>query len=258
MSRPKELYWFVEQANPPIEWLYTSADTKITYQLAEFLPIAIGHDEIESKNELSKSNLTVTVSLDEEMARRWLRSSTDAIVSLTIFSGDIDTAVTAVIWKGRLASVKPTDKSIQLIFESIFTSLRRPGLRRKYQATCPHVLYGNNCKAPKANFAFEAIPTVVNGIFLTVPYATEFADGWFTGGMIEGVDGVARFIVSHVGENIKLIRPLEGLEANQAITLYPGCDRLASTCESKFNNLLNIGSFPYIPIQNPFKGRSIV
>ena len=41
------------------------------------------------------------------------------------------------------------------------------------------------------------------------------------------------------------------------VTLYPGCDRSRSRCVARFNNLARKGSFPFIPIRNPFDGSSI-
>jgi hypothetical protein len=31
-------------------------------------------------------------------------------------------------------------------------------------------------------------------------------------------------------------------------TAYPGCDKTQNTCTSKFNNLVNFGGFPYVPV----------
>jgi len=42
------------------------------------------------------------------------------------------------------------------------------------------------------------------------------------------------------------------------VKIYPGCDRVRATCESKFDNLDNFGGFPWIPTKNPFGGSSIV
>jgi hypothetical protein len=42
------------------------------------------------------------------------------------------------------------------------------------------------------------------------------------------------------------------------VTLYPGCDRLAATCSSKFNNIENYGGFDFAPSKGPFEGNSLV
>lgn len=255
-------------------WTLTSADSDEVFNGDTYVSTAVGRDEVQSKNELSKANLTVTVSLDNPMGRRWLRTSVDAIVGLTLFVKDMETATTVVGWKGRLASVKPTEKSIQLIFESVFTSLRRPGLRQRYQRTCPHALYGPGCNVAKEDFAVSGQVTNVDGTSVTMPVAASFPNGWFTAGMIEAPDGTMRFITAHSGSTLTLIRPLDSLSnayANQGYgqaygygygglvaRIFPGCDRTTQTCKTKFNNLNNNGAFPFIPFKNPFSGSSIV
>lgn len=257
-----------------LTWTLTSADSDEAYNGDVYTSTAIGRDEVEQKNELSKANLTVTVSLDNEMGRRWLKTSVDAVVGLTVFRKDVDTGSVVVAWKGRLASVKPNEKSIQLIFESVFTSLRRPGLRQRYQRTCPHVLYGSGCNLSKEDFAVSGQVTNVSGKTVVFPAAASFPDGWFTAGMIEAPDGTMRFITAHSGQNLTLIRPLDSLSeafAKQGYgqgygygyggliaRIFPGCDRTTATCASKFNNLVNNGAFPFIPLKNPFGGSSIV
>ncbi len=257
-----------------IFWTYTSADTEETHNGELYLPLAIGRDESEQKNELSKANLTVTVSLDNEMGRRWLRTSLDAAVSFTLFSKDVSTGSVVVAWKGRLASVKPDEKSIKLMFESVFTSLRRPGLRQRYQRTCPHALYGPGCNVAKEDFAVSGQVTNVAGTSVTFPAAASFPNGWFTAGMIEAPDGTMRFITNHSGSTLTLIRQLDSLSeafAKQGYgqgygygygglvaRIFPGCDRTTQTCKDKFNNLNNNGAFPFIPLKNPMSGSSIV
>jgi uncharacterized phage protein (TIGR02218 family) len=269
--RLKELYRFVEG---PQVWTVTSADSDEVYNSETYSSITIGRDEIEQKNELSKANINVTVLLDNPMGRRWMNSILDTVVGLTLFSKDVDAGTTNVIWKGRLVSVKPELAAIKLAFESIFTSMRRPGLRGKYQRSCPHVLYGRGCNLDKDDFAVSSVITAVSGATVTATAAALQPDGWYNGGMIQGPDGALRFVLAHVGSTLTLIRSLDSVTegfANSgygngyglfygglAVNIYPGCDRTKETCKNKFNNLDNNGSFPFMPLKNPMAGSSIV
>lgn len=271
MSKPKELYRFTEGSQV---YTLTSADADEPYNGEVYTSTTIGRDESEQKNELSKANINVTVPLDNEMGRRWMKSILDTVVGLTIFSKDLDTGNVVVIWKGRLSSVKPDQASIKLVFESVFTSLRRPGLRGKYQRSCPHVLYGRGCNLDKSDFAVNSIITAVDGVSVTATSAALQPDGFYNAGMIEGPDGALRFIVKHAGTQLTLIRPLESLAEGLAndgygngygmaygqftANIYPGCDRTKETCLSKFSNLDNYGGYPFIPLENPMAGSSIV
>jgi uncharacterized phage protein (TIGR02218 family) len=261
LSKPRELYRFVEGATV---WTLTSSDTSVTYNSETYTPEAISRTEAESKNELSKSNIQIKMDLDNVMARRWLTENVDAVVSLTLFSQDDGTTI--VRWKGRLTSIKPESSTITLIFESIFTSLRRPGLRLKFQRTCPHTHYGRGCNLNKEDWDVSGTVSAVSETTVVMAVAGGYANGYFTAGMIEAPDGTLRFITNHVGTTLTLIRKVQSIldtfasvgPGVMSLRIFPGCDRTKETCSAKFNNLPNNGSCPFIPLKNPFSGSSIV
>lgn len=253
----KELYKIVEGGNV---WNLTSSDQSEVFGGDTFTPYVIGRNEVENKNELSRANIEVSFNIDSTIARRWLNGVTDTNVSITIWSKQDSTY--SVIWKGSLAGVKPDIKAITLIFENVLTSLRRAGLRARYQRSCRHVLYGRGCQVNKELFAVNGTATAVVSNVVTVAAAASYADQYFRGGMIEAPGGTLRFIVSHVGNQITLIRPIKSLTdavsiAPTAVRLFPGCDRSLTVCNGTFNNLPNNGSFPFIPLRNPFSGVSL-
>jgi hypothetical protein len=80
-------------------------------------------------------------------------------------------------------------------------------------------------------------------------------DGYYSGGMIE-IGSVLKYIIASQGATLTLMQPLGvNIDSNgSAATLYPGCAHNLSDCQTKFNNLLNYGGFPWIPgdRNNPF------
>lgn len=269
MSKPKELYRFVEGSNV---WTVTSADAEELYNSELYVCESIGRNQVESKNEMSRANIEVSFDIDSVIARRWLKSIIDEVVTLSIFSKDESSV--SVVWKGRLSSVKPTISEIVLVFESVFTSLRRPGLRARYQRNCPHVLYGRGCNLNKDDFAVSGQVTQASENIVKMPIAATYPDGYFSAGMIEAPDGSLRFITNHTGDALTLIRSLDPLNkafaesgygtaygqyyGGVSARIFPGCDRTKEVCKEKFNNLANNGGFPFIPLKNPFGGSSIV
>lgn len=257
--KPVEFFRFVMGSEV---WTYTSADYPITYNDELYGPVSIGRGQMEAKNELSKASLEVKVDIYNPLARILLRSVNEEVLTLTLF---VQTDVTTgTAWKGRLSSLKPTGSQLIMVFESVFTSLRRPGLRARYQKTCRHALYGRGCNLALASFATAGTATAVSGSVVTVTEAAGFADGYFTGGMLRGPDNILRWVLSHTGDSITLSRPLDSigeaiaLSGTASVTLYPGCDHNRETCRVKFNNLDNYGGFPWIPSKNPMGGSSIV
>lgn len=266
MATLTELYRFNEQGSDEV-WTYTSGDEEITYDAGEgdetYAPISISRTGVETKNEMARANIDVKLSLTNPAAIRWLSDNGEKIVSLTIFERRRSGAF-AVVWKGRLAGIIPELDAIKLRMESIFTSLRRPGLRARYQRSCRHALYGRGCTLDAEAFAIAGTLTALDGATAIVSGAEAFADGYLTGGMLRSPDGVLSYIVNHTGSTIllqrasfSLITAVEG-GLPVAVTLYPGCSHDRATCATKFDNLLNYGGFDFIPQKNPMGGSSIV
>ncbi len=255
--KPVELYRFVQDG---VITTLTSADRSSEYNAETYEPETMGRSRINSSGELSKANLEVTMSLNSSHAQGWMSMTSERSLVLTVFS-KTDSGVT-VIWKGRMSGITPQTSDIKFTFESIFTSLRRPGLRARYTRTCRHAVYFGACGLDKADYAVVGEATDVDGLVITVPSASGAPAGDYFTGMLE-YEGVFRLVTAHAGTSIKLSRPIAALSAALAVgpvnvTLYPGCDRSRARCKARFNNLANNGSFPFQPPRNPFDGSSIV
>lgn len=244
-------------------WTLTSADEKQTYGGEIYRAVPIGRSGTEQKNSLSRANLDVRLPLGFPLCQFLMTSLYDQVVTLTLFindDGDVSTA-----WKGRLVTLEPEKTHLTLSFESIFTSLRQPGLRGRFQRTCRHALYHRGCNLDLEDFANAATVTTMAGPLMTVPEAAAQEDGYWLGGIIRAADGALGFITGHDGDQItvqrmpySLIEQFDTEGAGTAVTLYPGCDHARLTCKNKFNNLLNYGGFDWIPQKNPMGGSSII
>lgn len=264
MSNPIDLYRIVMGSQV---WTLTPIDTDQYYDAGSgterYVSTTLGRGQIEQKAEINKASVDVNLPLDHSLAVNLLSSFSEQILTLTIFTdrdGQVETT-----WKGRLASLKPDDPFITLTFESIFTSLRRPGLRAHFMRSCRHALYGRGCNLDPEDFAVDATLNAIVGTTLTVPEAALQPNGFYLGGMVRAPDGTLGYVVTHVGSALTLQRvpyPLTTAFAASgpglAIKIYPGCDLSRTTCINKFNNLLNYGGFDWIPNINPMGGDSIV
>lgn len=262
MVTQTELYKFTEQGSSEV-WTYTSGDVDITYLSEDYTVTSISRTDIESRSELSRANLDITVPTNNPAAVRWLSDNGEKIVSLTIYERDTDGDYTTS-WKGRLVAVIPSMEDISLKFESIFTSLRRPGLRARYQKSCRHALYSTACGVDPEDFAFVSTILVRVDDRLIVSGADAYPAYYFRGGMLRVSDGTLHYIVEHIGADIYLQRysqsffTQEALGLPMAVTLYPGCGYDRATCNGRFSNVLNYGGFDFIPTKNPMGGSSIV
>lgn len=126
--------------------------------------------------------------------------------------------------------------------------------RNLIQTPCRHTLYDPNCTLVKTSFqqtnSVAAGSTRQNIILGTAashasPY---FAQGFLT--MTSGQNnGFTYAIKSQNGTTSILLAnamPLP-LAIGDTFTMYAGCDKTAVTCQTKFNNLINIGSMEFVP-----------
>lgn len=258
--RAVDLYLIVSAG---VTYRLTSAAKSQTHSGQTYTPVAIGRGGTQVRSELSKANLEVRIALGHPLADALLSSWSETVTTLTLFRKR--TTATETAWKGRLTAALPADDHVKMTFESIYTSLRRYGLRARFQKSCRHVLYGRGCTLNAADFAVAATLDAISGLVLTVPEAAGQPNGWYAGGMVAAPDGTLSYVSEHVGSSLRLNRVPSTLAAafavtgpGLAVTIYPGCAHNYQTCANKFANDDNYGGFDYIPTKNPMGGSSIV
>jgi uncharacterized phage protein (TIGR02218 family) len=256
-----ELFRFVEASTV---YTQTSGANDVVYGAETYSSAyPIGRTAVEQRKEMTRAGIELKASLDNPVAIRYLANPVDSVVTLTVFRQE--DGVTAVYWKGRLSGVRAGRKEVTLIFESVFTSLRRPGLRARYQRHCRHTLYARGCTLDAEDFVFNTTTDNVDNINIVVDSVDGAADNYYRGGMIRAPDESLRYILNQVGTTLTLTRPFETLQAAVeaaaptpvAVKIYPGCPHTLTACNTIFGNELNFGGFPWIPTKNPYGGSSI-
>jgi uncharacterized phage protein (TIGR02218 family) len=274
-GRPYFLYLFAEGAHL---WRFTSrasAWVSPAGAIAEetedliWAASAVSHGSILQSSDPRRVDLSVSFPLSDPFARRYLGPRGRAVTTLTIFRGHEQVPGEVVAhWKGRIVSARVAGRVITLRCESLFTSLRRDGIRARYQRLCRHALYAGGCRLDIERHFISASAVARAGLTVTVPATAGYPAGWFRGGVLRHA-GLMGFITGHSGAAITLAGRLPELEAaidasfatgpvSVPIELAPGCDLRRETCQGKFGNLLNYGGFPDIPGRNPFGGGSIL
>jgi len=261
-GKPVFLYEFIQGS---AVWRLTSAPYDIVWNALTWTASTISHSDVKQSNEMSKGNLDLSFAIDDPFASQFLGYAPDLITTMSIrrfHSGDPDSVV---YWRGRIAGSSAAGKTIKLNCESIFTSLRRSGLRARYQLSCRHALYMPGCNVNKALHLTTGLVASVSGATVDIPALSSDPPGWRIGGVLE-YGQYLRLITNQNGSVVTLSNPIKALTddfiVNGANTLsvntYPGCDRTRETCTNKFANWLNFGGFPWIPNKNPLGGSSIV
>lgn len=261
-----ELFKFVLDGTA---YTWTSGNEPVEHEGETYAPEPIARPGIEDTNQIQRANLKLQLPISNPLAQIYLRQIPDRQATATIFRKEDETVF--ALWKGRVAGTSAARQQMNLECESVYTSLRRTGARNRFQKLCRFVLYSRGCNLDRNDFKTTQEPdgADADGVAISVPAAALQPDGWFLGGMLE-FDAVFRFVVRHAGSTLTLQRKIEGLNAetltadgygnsygkwygNLVVSIFPGCDRLRTTCENKFDNLDNFGGFPWIPSKNPFE-----
>lgn len=238
---------------------FTDSIKPVQHNSETYQPASIIRDEISQSEDFAKAGLKLQFPRDNFFASQFIGFTPEHTTTVTIYRGAYPQGPFDHYWKGRVVSGKADGSVITLECESVFTSLKRPGLRARYERVCRHVLYSEGCAVNRAQYEVnDQIQTITKEVNFTMTgVVSNFSDGYFTGGLAESEDKTVRFITKHTGAVIEVARPFPRAAPGGRLKLLPGCDHIMSTCHNKFNNLDNFGGFAYIPTKNPFDGSPV-
>jgi len=255
-GRPVELYEFISGST---YYRYTSADGDVVYGGNTYTAAPIARGAVEATSETARLALEITCDRSLGVLSLFSTLPPDQVVAVTLRRLHAGDGEAIVLWMGRVLNVTWNNAAAEIHCESVYTSLKRTGLRRLYQKGCTHVIYESGCNVARASFKSTKTVATVSGVTVTFS-AIGVADNYFAGGYLEWVDGgvtYRRAIRQQLGGTVTISFPLPGLAASDSVDLYPGCDHTLATCIAKFSNGLNYGGQPYYPDKNPFNGVAI-
>jgi hypothetical protein len=244
----------------PTYFGYTDAEQEIVLDNITYAPIPIMRDPISASGTLDKSRLSLRMKRDVEFAELFRVYPPTQPVVLIILQGHLsdpdDPDEFLVCWTGRVLSVGREGDECVVSCEPISSSLRRPGLRRHYQLGCPHVLYGDQCRANKAAATTAGVVASISGTYVTLNpgwnglfSASDFIEGTMEWTVESGIE--RRKILSISGNTLLLSGLIRDLLVGGGVSTVLGCNHQTSHCSGLHNNILNFGGCPWIPTKNP-------
>ncbi len=257
-GRPVNLFLMRYGAMEDSYYAYTDATSDITHEGVTYQSVAITRGAIVVKGNMDKASMEVRMSMSLPAAELYRVYPPANIVTLTILQGHLGDPDNEflVVWAGRVTSGKRESPELVLSCEPHRTSMKRLALRRHYQYSCAHVLYGPHCRANKA-----AATTTRTVVAILGSMRIQLPVGWntmpvsnYVGGMIEWTtangEREVRSIIRISGEELTISGMLNGLEAGASVSVIRGCSRDLEGCGTH-NNVLNFGGCPFIPKKNP-------
>jgi len=268
-SEPVELYEFTVFG---VLRRFTSADRDITYQGHVWIHHeSLARNDIEDTGRTDQAFINVTAREDFEISALYDPYPTDVPVGLRIIRLQLgaDTDQARTTWVGLVASVSwPSIGFSQLRCEHFLSAFNRPGLRRKVQKNCQHLLYGPDCKADPAPHTTTITVSSVVGRTIYSPDLAALPAGWGNGGTLLWEFPVGRPFFrgtwNHVGDHFDVTYPVPGLVPGSVVTIRRGCNHSytitgtgsgateGGDCKTVFNNTPNYGGFQLFQGKNIF------
>lgn len=262
-GRPVEAYVFTVGGGRNIAYTNSTVGMIVPHDGAAIFcePIPINRGSIRSTGSTDSAELEITVPEDASILSEFESYPPSVVVQASVYRqqrGDTS-GEWKRLWMGRVTGIGVKNGQGVVGCESIAGVVVRPGLRRNFQYTCPHVLYGPACKAPRIPVNVTVASTDAAGtLFFSGENAfAPYEKDDFYGGVVEWtaageqqIRGIVRLDI--VDGNIRVV--LSGRSAvpvGAVLSFYRGCAHNTDDCRVKFNNILNYGGQPWIPTKNP-------
>lgn len=216
-------------------------------------------NELTYSQEIKKDDFTLLNFLKADADFAAVTGERDDPLRLTLRRGFVGVDEFIVVYKGALSTIVPHRTSVDLVFSSWSKALSRREDGFVATRQCPWRVYSSRCGLDQEAYASSGTVTAYDAGIVSIAAAAGEADGFFAGGLIR-FDGDQRMIVKHVGASLWLTGSFPRLAdavlsaGSAAVELFPGCDKSATTCRDRFNNIEHNGSFP-IMSDNPFTTR---
>lgn len=259
-----QLYKFVYGTDPSEYFAYTDHTEELTVDAITYEPVPIERDTIDSNGTLDKSELKVRIDVGTGLSELFRVYPPSDVVTLIMKQGHIGDPDSEflVVWAGRITASGRQGSMDELTGEPVSTSLRRVGLRRRYQFGCPHALYGPQCRADKPSKTVSSTIAAIAGATVTLAGGWEgaFPADKFAGGLLEwpapGGSTTRRTILRVTGDVLSLSGIPNDLAVSDAVDVVLGCNHKAyaeqdGDCLPLFNNINNYGGCLWIPLKNP-------
>ena len=158
-------------------------------------------------------------------------------------------------FRGTLGEIRRGGGAFQAELRGLTEALNRP-TGRLYQTTCSATLGDAACGIDTARLSTEVAAGETDGRSFRPTGLGTFDPRWFERGRLTVLTGEGRGLTGVVktdrkedgARTLELWSPIRAAIAPaDRIRLEPGCDKRATACRTKFDNLVNFRGFPFIP-----------
>lgn len=237
-----ELYEFERSGTT---YRYANGNTDVDFGGNTYTATTISCDRIPVTTEVFKASFSLSLPVNNELVVDILNNFTGNVTTLKIYRDEV------LWWTGRVTNARITKNKSTLKCESIFSSIRRAGLKQAFETSCRHTLYSDDCGADIATYtAYNCDVSDVNGNVITLPDAAGDDENYKLGVMKKGDEMTT--ILEKNGTEFTVIKNI-GIVAGDTVDISWGCPHTRYECMNRFDNVINFGGFPHIPETNIFE-----
>jgi Phage conserved hypothetical protein BR0599 len=262
-SRPVFLY---QLSGGGATYYYADYGVDVVANGHTWIAADVEHGPLKSASDLLGDEVEVSFYTDDTAhpLAAYLSEFSMMVYTLTIYQADVRNLAAftgSSPWHlGRIEKVQIGEAGqYQCTVSSIFRMAQRQVPTEKVQRTCNWRTYdGIGCQADEATFTTAGTITAVSAADPPYVEAAEFgakatAEGdanWFALGKVTAASEI-RICTGQSGNRLYLNFAFENASIGNAISAVAGDDKRITTCNTKFNQLLNHSGSPYTPNENP-------
>lgn len=259
-AQPIELYEF-RLGSEVFRFTSNEKDVTIAANVYEAVAIQRGKISATSDKDLDQDQLTVEMPSDVAFVQKFIvvAPGKNATLLLRRYHRNDPDLQLITLFEGAIHLAGFNDESRRAVLQIVAptAAFGRTIPRHTYQGNCNHMLYDVRCKIDENSPASQKfLPvTAVSGSTITCTGAGSFGlSDFFVSGFVES-GGDFRAVIDQSGDVLTLLVPFQVSPLNQTVRCQAGCKgRLVTDCQNKFNNVINYGGFPFVPLKNPFLG----
>lgn len=226
-------------------WRFARADQDVLHGGNTYLTVPGGMEptRFRDSSETQKNDVKLTVDRHHPIAELWRVSPPTGIVAVLLTEIHEGEPEGATSWLGHVSNVSWVGEAMaEISLSPGALAMRTNGLRRLWQKSCAHVLYGPKCKLARRGAPIEAELEAVDDTELTAAGFDQAED--LVGGALRWIDGdgiphVER-ILAHAGDTITVGAAHASLEVGAAVAAFVGGHEVVGVLDAVDGTLLTI------------------
>lgn len=256
-SQPREGIEFIL---PGSVWRISTSSRDETFNGARFpaMPGARGDIKVIplGGDQTNSDSTEIHIPMTHYVAQRWMAGLVPPRrVTVNVWRKQLNLGAEETVWGGEVVSMSPDGEIAKFIVPSRLARAMARGLPTLTAGrSCPHVLGDASCTIDTELLKIAAVVVSKDGRNVKVSTMGGKPNGWAEGGRLRHVASLESMTVfSQVGTIIEMQLPIWELNVGDAVEILPGCGKLVSICRDKFDNVVNFGNPPLLPLVNPMR-----